>query len=477
MSWKGNSTSPQQSGVGINPAPNIKQDTSNGSDVRRPVVQSGDTGRVFDTSQPPIPLVGPYKKEFAVRRDLDKTENFSVDLITIDTTIINHMNQRLDISVMDNGTLVKVPILYASPERWKAVKADGYLRDNQGKILLPAILIKRTGVSNNKDLMTFNRYLSYQVVTKFDQKNKYDKFNILNVGNPFKSKPTKQVFNVTLPDHVMITYECILWTDYVDQNNKILEKINFATHDYWGVDGFRFRTRIDDYTNTVEVGAGEDRNVKTTFTLTVYAYLLPKTIDGVKSTTQKTFTTRKIVVSDSAVNAADMAQLEYNAQNQNPYAYLKNLGVKYNTDPNVKLKTEDPKPIIEKSMFRPAPTTTSDFGMDGWLAYDRDYIYVYKSPNGWLRKPIPQFDFDAVAGAYVSGYDCNGAPIYSNGVRPINTAFRIFQRFPDKFYHQVPYQSADYGEEGWISYDGSYFYIYAYGEWRRIPINLFTETF
>jgi hypothetical protein len=111
------------------------------------------------------------------------------------------------------------------------------------------------------------------------------------------------------------------------------------------------------------------------------------------------------------------------------------------------------------------------------LAYDRDYIYVYKKPNGWLRKPIPQFDFDSSAGQYVSGYDCDNQPIYAQRVRPINTAFRVFQRFPDKFYYRVPYQSSDYGEEGWISYDGDYFYIYSYGEWRRIPMSLFTETF
>lgn len=468
MSWKNNPS---------NLAPNVIQTSQNTSEVRRSVVQSKDTGHTIDVNQSQIPLVGPYKREFAMRRDLDNTQNFGVDLITIDTTIMDHMNKRLDIGVMDNGTLVKVPIFYASPERWKAVKADGFLRDNQGKILLPAILINRSSVSNNKDLMTFNRYLSYQIVTKFDQKNKYDKFDILNAGNLLKNNPTKQIYNVTLPDHVIITYECILWTDYIDQNNKILEKINFATHDYWGVDGFRFRTKIEDYTNTVEVGSGEDRNVKTTFNLVVNAYLLPTTIDGVKSTTQKTFTIRKIVVKDGGVDSADMEILKLNASNQNPYSYLKNVGVSYQTTPNVKLKTETPEPVIEKSMFRPAPLSTNDYGEDGWLAYDRDYIYVYKKPNGWLRKSITQFDFDSSVGQYVSGYDCDNQPIYAQRVRPINTAFRVFQRFPDKFYYRVPYQSSDYGEEGWISYDGDYFYIYSYGEWRRIPMSLFTETF
>lgn len=478
MAWKGNPTGKSQDGLGINPAPNVKQNNSNLSDVVKPFVQNQDTGFVTD-QQTPIPLVGPYHKENAIRRDLDKTEDFSVTLIDVDTTIMEHMAKRLNLSVMDNGSLINVPVLYASPERWKAVKADGYLRDNQGKILLPAILIKRSGVSNNKDLMTLNRYLSYQVVAKFDQKNKYDKFDLLNEGNPYKNNPTRQIYNVTLPDHVMITYECILWTDYVDQNNKLLEKINFGTHDYWGVGNFRFRTRVDDYTNTVELGSGEDRNVKTTFNLNVYAYLLPKTIDGVKSTTTKTFTARKIVVDDRVVNGSEMAIVENGSKPANPYSYLKNIGVKYvaenRTIPNDLGVINKDK--TEKAMFRPAPKASSEFGQNGWLSYDENYIYVYKSPLGWTRRPIATFDFDPNSGAYISGYDCNGNPVYSTTTRPINTAFRVFQRFPEKYYHQVPYQSSDYGEDGWISYDGNYFYIYSNKEWRRVPIAMVDETF
>jgi hypothetical protein len=209
----------------------------------------------------------------------------------------------------------------------------------------------------------------------------------------------------------------------------------------------------------------------------VYAYLLPKTIDGVKSTTQKTFTTRKIVVTDGVVNAAEMELIDSINAAKNPYSYLKQGVVVYNTDPVKSMPTKKVVAHIEKTPFHPAPIHSSDYGEDGWLAYDRDYIYVYKSPYGWLRKPIPQFDFDPNSGAYISGYDCNNNPIYSNGLRPINTAFRVFQRFPDKFYHQIPYQSSDYGEDGWISYDGNYFYIFSYGEWRRIPISLVNESF
>jgi hypothetical protein len=127
---------------------------------------------------------------------------------------------------------------------------------------------------------------------------------------------------------------------------------------------------------------------------------------------------------------------------------------------------------IYKTYFHPAPKSLNEYGEDGWLAYDSDFIYVYKSLKGWLKASISEFDYDTSKQIYISEYDCDDNPVYVTGnMRPINTAFRTFQRFPDKFYQQVPLQSSDYGEDGWVSYDGDYFYIYSFNKWRRVPLN------
>lgn len=302
MAWRGFSkdnipTSEEK----LNIQPDVKQNAENYSNVISDKLQSADSGNIISTEENVggIPKVGIYKKVHAVRRDTDLQKDFSVSLTDIDNTIVNYMNKRLDLSVMDNGALTRVPVMYATPEKWVSIKKDGYLRDNQGKILLPLIAIKRTEISNNKDLMTFNRYLSYPVELKYSQKNKYDRFDLLcKVSN---DKPVKQIFNVKLPDHVIINYEGIVWGDYNLEVNKLIEKINFATHDYWGLDRFRFRTKIDNYSIDIIDDVNNDRSIKGTFQLTVFAYLLPKTIDGVKSTTTKTITNRKIVL-DSDVN-------------------------------------------------------------------------------------------------------------------------------------------------------------------------------
>ena len=135
MAW--NATSKDQSSAVPNP-------------VQKPIAQSDK-----DIS---------YKREFAVRRDTDKVKDVTIDLHDVDSTMIDYLNNSLNLQVMDNGDVVKVPIIYGSPERWTAMKKDGFIRDNQGKILLPAFMLRRSEVQNNQDRATFNRYLNYQVV-------------------------------------------------------------------------------------------------------------------------------------------------------------------------------------------------------------------------------------------------------------------------------------------------------------------------
>ena len=147
-----------------------------------------------------------YSRANATRRDTDKQKNFTVTLLDIDTSIINTLNDTLRLQVNDNGEVVKVPVIYGNPERWFAMKKFGHIRDNQGKILLPAIMVRRKSVENNKELATFNRYLNYETIMNYSEKNKYDRFDLMNKG-AFASKPTKQIYSVSLPVQVNITYE------------------------------------------------------------------------------------------------------------------------------------------------------------------------------------------------------------------------------------------------------------------------------
>lgn len=237
-----------------------------------------------------------------IRRDTDEQKNFTVRLIDIDTTIMKQL-EKFDIQVVDDGSKIKVPLYYASPEKWKSIQKDGIIRDYNGKMILPAMVLKRTGSEKDQALMSFNRYLRYPVMKKYSQKNRYTPFNVL-IG---KNTPINEIYEVVMPDHMVFTYHFIIWTEYVEQMNSIVEKINFETEDYWGdLKGLRFRTKVDSFSHTIELQVDQDRIVKTEFDLMVYGYLLPDsmdTINGPHMTTEKMLTPKKIVMGTEVVSS------------------------------------------------------------------------------------------------------------------------------------------------------------------------------
>jgi len=229
-----------------------------------------------------------------VRRDTDTVKDFTVTFEDIDNTILTHLIE-LKLSVLNEGHQRDVPVYYANPERWKSILNDGFMRDHKGQIQLPVVVIKRGSAARNDALKIFNRYgehLSMPFIRKYSDKNAYDNFSVVHNSH----KPVHEIHNVNLPDHYIISYQGIAWTDKVEQNNAIIERISYASEDYWGHnDGYKFRVTISDFDLQTEVSDSENRMVKTTFTMQVYAYLLPEYHKNWKKTTQKSFTPRKIV--------------------------------------------------------------------------------------------------------------------------------------------------------------------------------------
>lgn len=270
MAWRGNPT---------NPVPNPVQEAVNRSE-----------GRVVDN------------RALHTRRDTDKLKNFTVTIKDIDETVFGHL-QKMNLLVVDSGNHIKVPVSYASPEKWKSVQNDGFMRDNNGRIILPALIFYRTSSESDKDMMTFNKYLRYAVMKQYSIKNQYTKFSVLMNRNV----PVNEVYNVVMPDHMVFNYKFIVWTEYIEQMNSLIERINFETNDYWGVErGFRFRTFVNSYIHTTEVEAGSDRLIKTEFDLTLRGYLLPDLfapgLDGFRPTTEKTFTAKKVILGTEVVS-------------------------------------------------------------------------------------------------------------------------------------------------------------------------------
>ena len=114
-----------------------------------------------------------------IRRDVDSLKNFSISLHDIDVTIFNHLDVRVNPTVVAAGKTEKIPVNYASPERWKSIEDDGYIRDANGKIQCPVLAMRRSTMQRNDNLITFNRHLQYPIMKAFSQKNQYDIFTLI----------------------------------------------------------------------------------------------------------------------------------------------------------------------------------------------------------------------------------------------------------------------------------------------------------
>jgi len=228
-------------------------------------------------------------------RTKDDVKNPSVTLMDMDGAILHYFDKVIQPSVEDNGENVKVPVMYASPERWKAIQRDGFMKDKKRQTITPVIAYRRTSIEKDEALPidkldANNPHQFYTFEKKFSDVNRYDNFST-QIG----LLPQREYYNVTMPDYVTITYDFIIWTSYIEQMNKIVERVVYSDGAYWGdPDKMKFRTSVDTFTDATEVSDVE-RLVRTNFTVTMRGYLLPQGNFDHRSTTQKYLTPKKVI--------------------------------------------------------------------------------------------------------------------------------------------------------------------------------------
>ena len=226
------------------------------------------------------PIVDKKARVIQRRVDNDTVKRFNVGLRDIDETIIYYFNNVIRPSVMQNGNKVNVPILYGSPERWAAVQKDGFYRDKNGKIMTPLIMFKRDSIEKNRNLgnkLDGNSPSNFGIFKKnFSKKNVYDRFSVVT-----NREPIEEYYGVIIPDYVSLSYSCVIFTDYIEQMNKIVEAINFASDSYWGdPEKFSFRAMIDNYTTSTELAQGQDRAVKTNFNINMIGHIVSDSVNA-----------------------------------------------------------------------------------------------------------------------------------------------------------------------------------------------------
>jgi hypothetical protein len=236
----------------------------------------------------------------------DTSKPFSIGIQDLDEAVFYYFNEVIQPFVYQNGERRSIPIIYSSPERWKSYQRDGYYRDKGGAVMLPIIILQRDSiekdrtVANKIDANQPNLYSSYQ--KSFNPKNAYSNFAALN-----NRIPAKQFHAITVPDYVNLTYSCIIQTYYMEQLNKVIESVEYASDAYWGnPERFKFRARVDNFTTATELTAGQDRLVKGTFNINLRGYIIPDTIQKDLSAIKKYNSKSKVFIKMETTSNSDV---------------------------------------------------------------------------------------------------------------------------------------------------------------------------
>jgi hypothetical protein len=230
-------------------------------------------------------------------RNNDTVKNVEVGLLDVDASIMYYFNNVIKPTVIEQGEEVKVPLMYANPERWATIRKQGFLRDSKRQVITPVIAFKRTSMAKRTEIAVDkldanDPKLFYSFEKKYSSQNRYNRFST-DQG----ILPQRELYNVAMPDYVTLNYECVIWTAYIEQMNKIIEKVNWADGSYWGEPGkLKFRSNIESFEDSTEMSEGE-RFIKTTFSLQLYGYLVPESFNE-KINTQKFITPKKIDIID-----------------------------------------------------------------------------------------------------------------------------------------------------------------------------------
>ena len=164
---------------------------------------------------------------------------------TIDRALFDYVDDALDIFCTTNKGWNKVPFYWAGAERAYQIKHDRELRDSNGVLVYPLMIVER--VSLTKDIgtrdsifapiaeskdgkinsITIGRVIKQDKTANFA--NADSKRVVLNVGNGQATYPRKEnkkvvyeTLTIPIPVYLEVTYELTIKTEYQQQMNEIL---------------------------------------------------------------------------------------------------------------------------------------------------------------------------------------------------------------------------------------------------------------
>jgi len=242
-----------------------------------------------------------------VRRDTDNIKTPAVTIADCDFAILSYLQDIVQPKIIENTTTIDVPIMFANGEKWVQIQSRGYMRDAKGKLMTPLISIRRSSVTERDSLKSLGVNhnpggMGLVHSNKFTKTNMYDKFNVMQ-----GTKPTKEFFVSPIPEYVDISYELMLWTQYTEQMNSVVEQLIPLSGFAWGTT-WKFISFLQDVSFETINSTGEDRLIRATIPLNTKGILLAES-ELRKSNLQKQFAVKKITFANEVetfnVNTGD----------------------------------------------------------------------------------------------------------------------------------------------------------------------------
>jgi len=169
----------------------------------------------------------------------DKKGRYEIRPITIETVdraIFDYYDKKLSLTVDAQNERRKVPIIYASGERWKLIRKNKF-QDENGTLILPVVSINRTSIDRTPGFGGLGQEVNSITVSKQIHKktglyqNLLRQRKINNFPEVKKDAVVYEYLTIPFPDFATVYYEVTVWTQFQTQMNEMLEKI-FYSFDY-----------------------------------------------------------------------------------------------------------------------------------------------------------------------------------------------------------------------------------------------------
>jgi hypothetical protein len=230
------------------------------------------------------------------RRDDDVVRSQQRTVYDIDYAISYFIQNDIRPQITADAELIAVPVIFANGEKWDNVRRLGYLRDEKGMLQSPVIMLKRNSVAERdaqRNLDVNRPQSANQLIhkSKYNERNRYEDELFPIPTNQIQS--SQQIYVVDIPKYVTVEYELLIWCDFTEQLNELIDQIMPYGRFSWGNDGNKFPTSIGSISFETVNTIGEDRLVRATVPLTVQGTLLSAQENRI-STIKKMYSVKKL---------------------------------------------------------------------------------------------------------------------------------------------------------------------------------------